>query len=63
MHGGVRLVAMLLGSGLGGASTASCTLMVLPEMPFGGVLDNVLDVAPNGVLDGVPPFSSVLLGF
>ena len=57
-----QLVVVLLGGGLGGASTESCTLMVLAEMLFGGVLD-VLNVAPDGVLYGVPPFSSVLLGF
>ena len=37
--------------------------MVLAEMPFGDVLDDDLDVAPDDVFDGVPPFSSVLLGF
>ena len=63
MGGDGQLIGILLGGGLGGASTESCTLMVLAEMPFGGVLDDVLEVAPDGVLDGVPPFSSVLLGF
>ena len=63
MVGGGQLIVVLLGGGFGGASTQSCALMVLAEMPFGGVLDDVLNVAPNGVLDGVPPFSSVLLGF
>ena len=58
-----QLVVVLLGGGLCIASTESCTLMVLAEMPFGGVLDDVLDVALDGVLNGVPPFSSVLLGF
>ena len=63
MLGGVQLIGVLLGGGLGGASTGSCALMVLAEMPFGGILDVVLGIAPNGVLNGVPPFSSVLLGF
>ena len=63
MGGDSQLVVVLLGSGLGIASTESCTLMVLAEMPFCGVLDDVLDVAPDGVLDGVHPFSSVLLCF
>ena len=63
MRGGVQLVGVLLGGDHGGALTGSRTLMVLAEMPFGGVLGDVLDVAPNGVLNGVPPLSSVLLGF
>ena len=63
MEGGVQLVVVLLGGGLGGALTESCTLMMFAEMPFGCVLDNFLDVAPDGVLNGVPPLSSVLLGF
>ena len=63
MGGCGQLIVVLLGGGLGGASTESCTLMVLAEMPFGGVLDDVLNLAPNGVLHGVPPFSFVLLGF
>ena len=63
MRGGFQLVGMLLGGRLGGALTGSCTLMVLAEMPFGGVLGNALGATPDGVLDGVPPFSSVLLGF
>ena len=42
---------MLLGGGLGGASSESCTLMVLAEEPFVSVLDDVLNVVPDGVLD------------
>ena len=56
---GCELIVVLLGGGLGGAFTESCTMMVLAEMPFGGILGNVL----YGVLVGVPTFSSVLLGF
>ena len=63
MGGDGQLVVVLLGGGLGGPLTESCTLMVLAEMPFGGVLDDVLNVAPDGVLHGVPPFNLVLLGF
>ena len=61
MGGDGQLVVVLLGSTLGGASTESCTLLV--ETAFGGVLGDVLNVGPDGVLNGVPPFSSVLLGF
>ena len=63
MGGDGQIVVVLLGGGLGGASTESFTFVVLAEVPFGGVLDKVLDVAPNGFLNGVPSFSSVLLGF
>ena len=35
-----QLDVVLLGGGLGEALTESCTLMVLTEMPFGGVLDD-----------------------
>ena len=42
---------MLLCGDLGGALTESCTLMVLVGEPFCSVFDDVLNVAPNGVLD------------
>ena len=35
-----QLDVVLLGRGLGETLTESCPLMVLAEMPFGGVLDN-----------------------
>ena len=63
MGGGGQLVVVLLSSGPGGASADSCTLMVLAGVPFGGMVYDVFDVAPNGVLDGALPLSSVLLGF
>ena len=59
MGGDGRLIAVLFGSGLGGASMESCALVVLPEVPFG----SVLDVSHHGILDGVPLFSLVLLSF
>ena len=63
MGGDGWLVSVLLRGDLGGASTESCTLVMLADIPFGSVLDDILDVAPDSVLDSVPPFSSVLLSF
>ena len=53
MGGGGQLVVVLLGGGLGGALMESCTWKVLAEVPFGVVLDGVLDFAPDCVLDRV----------